>query len=154
MLAYKYLLDLGFARYVGALTGHQQERRNRVHILNTVIRLVMKIGITYILRKSQKLAISENMILYFYLSNKRYTVNPNPVQLTGKPCKSIPTGKYLLSLQGNPVLIAGSLFWLQGFPCISLYFPVRDCSVGFVLSFNCPDHIPVLQIMKKTIWFR
>jgi len=57
-----------------------------------------------------------------------YTANPNPVQLTGKPCKSIPTGKYLLSLQGNPVLIAGSLFSLQGFPCISLYFPVRDCS--------------------------
>ena len=58
------------------------------------------------------------------------TANPNPVQLTGKPCKSIPTGKYLLSLQGNPVLIAvgGSLFALQGFPCISLYFPVRDCS--------------------------
>ena len=49
-----------------------------------------------------------------------YTANPNPVQLTGK---------YLLSLQGNPFLIAGSLFSLQGFPCISLYFPVRDCSV-------------------------
>ena len=46
-----------------------------------------------------------------------------------KPCKSILTGKNLLSLQGNPVLIAGSLFSLQGFPCISLYFPVRDCSV-------------------------
>ena len=57
------------------------------------------------------------------------TANPNPVQLTGFPCKSIPTGKNLLSLQGNPVLIAGSLFSLQGFPCISLYFPVRDCSV-------------------------
>ena len=58
------------------------------------------------------------------------TVNPNPVQLTAFPCKSIPTGKNLLSLQGNPVLIAGSLFWLKSFPCISLYFPVRDCSVG------------------------
>ena len=40
----------------------------------------------------------------------------------------------LLSLQGNPVLIAGSLFWLQGFPCISLYFPVRDCS-------TCQKHL-------------
>ena len=57
------------------------------------------------------------------------TVNPNPVQLTAFPCESIPTGKNLLSLQGNPVLIAGFLFSLQGFPCISLYFPVRDCSV-------------------------
>ena len=28
-----------------------------------------------------------------------------------------------------PVLIAGSLFSLQGFPCKPLYFPVRDCSV-------------------------
>ena len=40
----------------------------------------------------------------------QHTVNPNPVQLTAFPCKSIPTGKNLLSLQGNPVLIAGSLF--------------------------------------------
>ena len=58
-----------------------------------------------------------------------YTVNPNPVQLTAFPCKSIPTGKNLLSLQGNPVLIEGSLFSLQGFPCISLYFPVRVTSM-------------------------
>ena len=68
--------------------------------------------------------ISQSKFIYLY-----YTANPNPVQLTGKPCKSIPTGKYLLSLQGNPVLIAGSLFSLQSFPCISLYFPARDCSV-------------------------
>ena len=40
----------------------------------------------------------------------RSTVNPNPVQLTAFPCKSILTGINLLSLQGNPVLIAGSLF--------------------------------------------
>ena len=65
-----------------------------------------------------------------------HTANPNPVQLTGKPCKSIPTGKYLLSLQGNPVLIAGSLFSLQGFPCISLYFPVRDCSAVIISAHN------------------
>jgi hypothetical protein len=61
----------------------------------------------------------------------KHTVNPNPVELTAFPCKSIPTGKTLLSLQGNPVLIAGSLFLLQSFPCISLYFPVMDCSAIF-----------------------
>ena len=48
--------------------------------------------------------------LFKELSIWVYTVNPNPVQLTAFPCKSIPTGKNLLSLQGNPVLIAGSLF--------------------------------------------
>ena len=64
------------------------------------------------------------------ITNKQhYTANPNPVKLTGNPCKSIPTGKNLYSLQRTPVFIAGSLFSLQGFPCISLYFPVRDCSV-------------------------
>ena len=47
----------------------------------------------------------------------------------GTPCESIPTGKNLFSLQGTPVLIAGSLFSLQGFPCKPLYFPVRHCSV-------------------------
>ena len=47
----------------------------------------------------------------------------------GTPCESIPTEKNLFSLQGTPVLITGSLFSLQGFTCISLYFPVRDCSV-------------------------
>ena len=31
-------------------------------------------------------------------------------------------------ITGNPVLIAGILFPLQGFPCKPLYFPVRDCS--------------------------
>ena len=69
------------------------------------------------------------------------TVNPNPVQLTAFPCESIPTGKNLLSLQGNPVLIAGSLFSLQGFPCISLYFPVRDCSAVL-----CNDSLELLTI--------
>ena len=49
--------------------------------------------------------------------------------LQGTPCMSILTGKTLFSLKGTPVLIAGSLFSLQDFPCISLYFPVRDCSV-------------------------
>ena len=46
-----------------------------------------------------------------------------------KPCKSIPTAKNLFSLQGTPVLNAGSLFSLQGFPFKRLYFPVRNCSV-------------------------
>ena len=49
--------------------------------------------------------------------------------LQGTPCKSIPTGKNLFLLQGTPVLIAGPLFSLQGFPCKPLYFLVRDCNV-------------------------
>jgi hypothetical protein len=40
------------------------------------------------------------------------------------------TGKNLFSLQGTPVLIAGSLFSLQRFPCKPLYFPGRDCSAA------------------------
>jgi hypothetical protein len=59
-----------------------------------------------------------------------YTANPNPVELTENP--RIPTGKTLYSLQGTPVFIEGSLFLLQGFPCISLYFPVRDCSADLI----------------------
>ena len=55
-----------------------------------------------------------------------------------KPCisaqrttfESIPTGKNLFLLQGTTVLITGSLFLLQGFPCKPLYFSVSDCSVG------------------------
>jgi len=47
----------------------------------------------------------------------------------GTPCEPISTRKNLFSLQGTPVLIAGSLVSLQGFPCKPLYFPVRDCSV-------------------------
>ena len=46
----------------------------------------------------------------------------------GTPCELIPTGKNLFSLQGTPVLTAGSLFSLQGFPCKPLYFPVWNCS--------------------------
>ena len=45
------------------------------------------------------------------------------------PIQSLLTGKDLFSLQGTPVVIAGFLFSLQGFPCKPLYFPVRDCSV-------------------------
>ena len=51
-----------------------------------------------------------------------------------KPCKSIITGKNLFVLQETPVLITGSLFSLQGFPCKCLYFPFIDCSAscGFI----------------------
>ena len=69
-----------------------------------------------------------SIIIQHFTRNETHTANPNPVKLTENPCKSIPTGKDLYSLQGTPVLIAGSLFSLQGFPCISLYLPVRDCS--------------------------
>ena len=81
--------------------------------------------------------------------NSTCTANPNPVQLTGYPCKSIPTGKNLLSLQGNPVLIAASLFSLQGFPCISLYFPVRDCSVAKISYI--PMQLGLLKMLHMSI---
>ena len=74
-------------------------------------------------------ALSSARLVRVISAQLRYTANPNPVQLTAFPCKSIPSWKNLLSFQGISVLIASSLFWLQGFPCISLYFPVRDCSV-------------------------
>jgi hypothetical protein len=35
-------------------------------------------------------------------------------------------------ITGNPVLIAGILFSLQGFPCKTLYLPVGDCSVWII----------------------
>ena len=41
------------------------------------------------------------------------------------------------------VLIAGSLFSLQGFPRISLYFPVRDCSTQILSLFSS----------SKKLWF-
>jgi hypothetical protein len=54
-----------------------------------------------------------------------------------KPCKAyreLPVIQFsqgkTVFITGNPVLIAGILFSLQGFPCKPLYFPVRDCSVG------------------------
>ena len=43
--------------------------------------------------------------------------------------KSLALCKDNYILQGTPVLIAGSLFSLQGFPCKPLYFPVRGYSV-------------------------
>ena len=55
-----------------------------------------------------------------------YRASTGPEQ--GSPCEVFHTGKNLFSLQGTPVLIAGSLFSLQVFPCKPLYFPVRDCS--------------------------
>ena len=82
----------------------------------------------------------------------KFTANPNPVKLTGNPCKSIPTGKNLYSLQGTPVFIAGSLFSLQGFPCISLYFPVRDCSVEVVArgNYDITWPLPCVTNLKKS----
>ena len=69
-----------------------------------------------------------------------------------KPCKayrelpvSFFTGKNLFSLQGTPVLIAGSLFSIQGFPCKPLYFPVRDCSA--YISSICFILIIVISII-------
>ena len=44
-----------------------------------------------------------------------YRASTGPEQ--GFPCEFFHTGKNLFSLQGNPVLIAGTLFSLQGFPC-------------------------------------
>ena len=52
-----------------------------------------------------------------------------PVRLTGKlPVSQFSQGK-IFFITGNPLLIAGILFRLQGFPCKTLYFPVRDCRV-------------------------
>jgi hypothetical protein len=39
----------------------------------------------------------------------------------GFPCVVILKGKNLFSLQGTPVLIAGILYSLQGFPCENYY---------------------------------
>ena len=39
----------------------------------------------------------------------------------GFPCVVILTGKNLFSLQGTPLLIAGILYSLQGFPCENYY---------------------------------
>ena len=48
-----------------------------------------------------------------------YRASTGPEQ--GFPCVLFLTGKTLFSLQGNPVLIAGTLFSLQGFPCEKKY---------------------------------
>ena len=37
------------------------------------------------------------------------------------PCEEILTGKNLFSLQGTSVLIAGTLYSLQGIPCENYY---------------------------------
>ena len=44
-----------------------------------------------------------------------YRTSTRPEQ--GFPCVLFLTWKNLFSLKGNPVLIAGTLFSLQGFPC-------------------------------------
>ena len=50
---------------------------------------------------------------------------------------------------GNPVLIAGILFSLQGFPYKTLYFPVRDCSVFEAAVFNQEKFVPILSLPPK-----
>ena len=58
---------------------------------------------------------------------KTYTANP--VRLTGNSLLVNSHREKLVFITGNPVLSTGILFSLQGFPCKTLYFPVRDCSV-------------------------
>ena len=76
--------------------------------------------------------------------------------LQGKPCFHY--RKPLFSLQGTPVLIEGSLFSLQGFPCKPLYFPVRDCRVartkigsGMTLPLAGPTLILQFHILKYSV---
>ena len=73
--------------------------------------------------------------------------NANP-NCKGAPCKSILERKKPVFITGNPVLIAGILFSLQGFPCKTLYFPVWDCSVSY-------DNYPTLfQLLSATLLVR
>ena len=50
-----------------------------------------------------------------------------------------------------PVLIAGSLFSLQGFPCKPLYFPVRDCSVGNMKILDVSSMLKLKKNKKNKI---
>ena len=68
--------------------------------------------------------------IFLSLSNLQMKYRATLQTRTLRGSQSIPTGKYLFSLEVTPVLITGSLFSLQGFPCKPLYFPVRDCSVS------------------------
>ena len=80
--------------------------------LSNSVNLLVTTGLSFLAAKRERLESirGEWKLLFRDFALKFHTVNPNPVQLTSFPCKSIPTGKNLLSLQGNPVLIAGSLF--------------------------------------------
>ena len=57
------------------------------------------------------------------------TTNPNPVRLTWNSLQVNSHREKSVFITGNPVLIAGILFSLQGFPYKTLFFPLRDCSV-------------------------
>ena len=56
------------------------------------------------------------------------TVNPKPVRLTGNSLYVHSHKEKPFFISGNPFLLAGILFSLQGFPSKPLYFPVGDCS--------------------------
>ena len=64
--------------------------------------------------------------------------------------KSLALCKDNYILQGTPVLIAGSLLSLQGFPCKPLYFPIRDCSVPASTAgrVNFPSY-PFIKFIKS-----
>ena len=70
--------------------------------------------------------ITNHCLLQRNISN--LTTNPNPVRLTGNSLYVNSHREKSVFITGNPVLIAGILFWLQGFRCKTLYFPVWDCS--------------------------
>jgi hypothetical protein len=59
---------------------------------------------------------------------KGLTANPNPVRLTGNSLNVHSHKEKHFFISGNPFLLAGILFSLQGFPSKPLYFPVGDCS--------------------------
>ena len=76
---------------------------------------------------------------------QNFTANLNPIECRAYrelPVSQFSQGKTCFHNTGNPVLIAGILFSLQGFPRKPLYIPVQDCSArnkGLItdLDFNC-----------------
>ena len=73
-----------------------------------------------------------------------------------RPCKAyrevISHRKKQVFITGNPVLIAGILFSLQGFPCKPLYFPVLDCSVHVEWSAFTEFSIPLEPRHHTATW--
>ena len=66
---------------------------------------------------------------------------PIPVIETGFSLRSSSHREKPVSITGNPVLIAGMLFSLQGFPCKPLYFPVVHCSALRPMPLHFLTHI-------------
>ena len=106
--------------------------------------------------EAKKTAVS--LVLFLsavILYGERYTANPNPVRLTGNSLWVNSHREKPVFITGNPcshyrvpVLITGSLFSLQGFPCKPLYFPVRDCSVWKLpLNLEKDNIIPYLLLL-------